>query len=286
MKTVCLCCLIGGLVFQSPGEESSRLSSVSLSLTGIGKSSVSPGEASYEASLSEIEIQHGYFRGAYKVFQFDWSGTLPGQQRDVPPWEHLMELNLGLGHDGRWGEKVAYSWMLGGQAAFEREMSDSVTPLGFGMFQYSLRPNLSMLAGLFASRHPQVRSDYDLVPLLAVHWQPDVLPSWQLQVGLPQTSVRWSVTDETTLRVELTTMEGGVYRLENDTNLMEARYVEFDAASVGIHLDRPVGPVDLSVGVFLPFDRSFTLYDRDGDKLRSFDVERRPAASLTVCYDF
>lgn len=286
MKTVYLFCLLGGLALQSPGEESSRPSSVSLSLTGIGRSSVSPGEASYAASLGEIEVRHGYFRAAFKDFQFDWSGTLPGQDREVPPWEHLSELNLGVGHDGRLTDNLAYSWMLGAQSAFEREMGESVSPLGLAYVHYSFRPNAAVLAGVFASRHPRVRTDYDIIPLLALHWQPEALPALQVQVGFPQMSLRWAFTEDTALRVELSTMEGGVYRLENDTSQKDARYVEFDAASVGIHLDRPLGPVDLSVGVLLPFDRSFTLYDRDGDKLRSFDVERRPAATLSVRYAF
>lgn len=259
---------------------------LTLSLNGIGSSSVSPGTAAYAASLSSLELHHRHVQLGLKVFQFDWSGTLPGQTADTPPWEHLTELSLGTSRDGTLSDTLTYHWTLGALAGFERETRRSLTPLAFGYLRYSLRPGLTLLGGAFASRHPEVRSDYDTIPLLALHWQPQSLPALDLRLGLPRTQLRWALCPHNALRLELSSMEGGIYRLEDNTPLPDARYVEFSGATLGLHLDRPLGPLDLSIGVLLPLEREFTLRDPGGRSLQTYDVERRPAFALSLTYTF
>lgn len=251
----------------------------------LGDSTLKGEQASYAISSVSLELAHRHWTLGLERQYFDWNhGDAFSEQSDGrDPWEFLNRLQLGFSHQhihsSRWSSQVLAGAIMG----FEDEITDSVSGYlgGYGACQIS--PNMVLLFGLYYSRHPDVETDFDCVPILGLLLNPSQTQGWSAQLGLPTTKTSWHFDERTRLVLELNTLEGGVTRLADDSPVSERGYLELANAALTLRLETRLGEnLDVSAGIGHSIDRKLKIYDADGNHQRTVDIERGPSIEIAI----
>jgi len=256
---------------------------------GVERSTVDMGQAAYALRGISIEAQKCHWQLGITQQAYDW--TQPGefgvdtQGRD--PWETLTRLNVGFNHPFVMSDQWSGEVMAGVSGEFEDEMDDSFAGYLGGYGVYRLRPRIHLMVGVFYSHHAEVETDFDLVPLLGVAWNPEATRGFSATLGVPMTQASWIFDDRHRLLLELNTLQGGVTRLADDSPLRAGGYLERMHASLVLRYEtRLTEATSLSTGISHSLDRDITLYDSDGEKVFSSDVKGGTGIELSLSTRF
>lgn len=251
----------------------------------MGNSDLKEGDAGYATSGVAMELGYRHWCLEIERQYFSWRNgeTFPGATDGRDPWEFVNRIHLGFSHKHMHSERWMSEFLMGGRMGFEKNMGDSFSAYLGGYGVYRIHPRLILLLGIFYSRHPEIATDYDLMPILGLVWNPEETHGFSAQLGLPETQVRWHFDEQTRLVLDLNTLEGGVTRLANDSPVRERGYAELISATVSLRLERRFGDdVDLSVGIGHSVHRELKLYDSDGGNCRAVDIERGPSIEVSI----
>ncbi|MCF7837375.1 MAG: hypothetical protein K9N49_01980 [Candidatus Marinimicrobia bacterium] len=249
----------------------------------LGDSALKEGAASYATSHVALELGHRQWRLGLERQFFAWrsAAAFVEETGGRDPWSFFNRVKVGFSHQYRPSARWMVEMLAGGALGFEEEASDSLTGYlgGYGLCR--LNPRLFVLAGVFYSRHQKIETDFDLVPILGVAWNPGEKRGFSAQLGLPETQARWHFTERTRLVLDLNTLGGGVTRLANDSPVRERGYVELSNASLTLRLETRLGDdLDVSLGIGHSVHREMNIYDKDGGNRRSVDIERGPSIEI------
>ena len=251
----------------------------------LGNSDLKEGDASYATSHVALELGHRQWRFGLERQYFSWrqAEAFVEETGGRDPWEFFNRVQLGFSrqtmHSDRWMSEI----LVGAAMGFEDEMSDSFTGYLGGYGTYVLNPRLFLLGGVFYSRHQEIATDFDLMPILGLAWNPGETFGFSAQLGLPETQARWHFNERTRAVLDLNTLESGVARLANDSPVRERGYVELSSASLTLRLETRLGDdLDVSVGIGHSVHREMKIYDKDGGNRLSVDVERGPSIEIAL----
>ena len=273
------------------GRGDGMLGSWSIGFAGPGRSSVRESESAYELRTGMIDLERGSMAGSAKVLQFNWSGEhdLVGDSHGRVPWGRLYHLDLGLRRSGVLTPRLMYAALLGITTGFEEEVDRSVSGYGGAYGVYRLAPMWMVSVGAFYSRHQEVATDYDFVPILGISWNAQATGGLSVNLGLPSTDAVWRFSEVTrlTFSLEYSSAECGVYRLADDSPVRPGGYVELAGSTVTLRLDTRVhGDVAIGLGVTHAIDQEFKIHDPDGHNEETYDVEKQPGLMLSVSRAF
>lgn len=279
----------GARAGEGPGDGTPG--SWSIGFAGTGRSGVGESESAYELRTGMIDLERGSLAASGKVLQFDWSGgrDLFGDTRGRVPWGRLYHLDLGFRRGGVLTPRLMYAALLGVTTGFEEELDRSVSGYGGAYGLYRIGPMWMVSVGAFYSRHQEVATDYDFVPILGISWNAQAAGGLSVNLGLPSTDAVWRFSDATrlTLSLEYSSAECGVYRLADDNPLRPGGYVELAGSTVTLRFDTRVhGDVAIGLGVTHALDQEFKLHDPNGYNEETYDVEKQPGLVLSVSRAF
>ncbi len=258
-----------------------------MGMGGAARSALEGHDAAYAMGVVTADLEVGDFFAGAKGLHFDWSGSRgfvePTGGRD--PWRQLYQLQVGWSRNGAINERLRYTTLLGISSAFESQPEDSLAAFGAAYGLYRLNPRWMLSFGLFGTRHQQIETDYDLVPVLGLLWNAEAAEGLSLELGLPRTEAtwRWRGGTHLALALDYASPESGVYRLDDDSPVRSGGYAELAAATVALRLETPLpGDFNLQAAVSHGLFRELTLYDADGGRDRTYEIEKQFGAMLAL----
>lgn len=284
---------LSGALFAEEGEFASEEVTPSPSLTArvfaLGDSDLESGGASYATSQAALELSYWHWELALSRQYFSWKnpGEFVEDTGGDDPWEYFNQVRLGFSHPFVHSDRWSSQWFAGGVMGFEEEVSDSFAGYIGGYATYRINERLWLTGGFFYSRHQEITTDFDFVPIIGVLWNPGATHGFSARLGLPETRATWHFNGRTRLVLDLKTIEGGVTRLADDSPVREGGYVEMVSASLVLRLETQIGEDwKISAGVGHSIHREMKLYDADGGNRRTIDVERAPGVELAIGRSF
>ncbi len=269
--------------------ETALSGTVAFSLGGVADATVGDGDAGYALLGGKIEVEAGPVIGAAKLLDFTWSHP-EGFVEDTGgrnPWDTLNEIILGIKHGGRLSERMMYEVTAGVATGFEDQMADSFAAFVGAYGIYGFNETWAVMLGAFYSRHQVIETAFDFIPIIGVSFNAQATDGLSFTLGLPSTDVTWHFNETTRLTLDLSSLEGGVFRLADDSPVREAGYVELVSATASLRLETQIrGGLELGLGVGHAFDREMTLYDHDDGNERSYETEKKPGFLVSLSQSF
>ncbi|MCP4351686.1 MAG: hypothetical protein GY795_39980 [Desulfobacterales bacterium] len=237
----------------------------------------------YSASVatSLANLNFGY---QYLSFGWDQVNDLPFGNGKDDPWEHLHSASVGYEYskmaDKRWGYFAGINVI----SQFEKEISGSFGATGFaGMIFNIPESNLIFQTGGVLSYN---EVEITVMPLVGLEWNPGAKSGFSATLGVPATQVSYHYGPTAYVSLGLT-MDGGMYRLSDDSTVEKEGYLEMESYSallaLGIEL---VENCDIQVGGLYFFNRDLTLYNKDGDNGRTYGLDEALGMFLNVSLAF
>ena len=91
----------------------------------------------------------------------------------------------------------------------------------------------------------------------------------------------------TRLVLDMSSFEGGLYRLADDNPLRPAGYVELLNSSLSLRFETQLwNRLDLSFGFVQALDREFKTFDPDGKNEKSYDVDNSSGFIASISLEF
>jgi len=256
---------------------------------GVECSTVDMGDAAYSLRGVSVEAQKCHWQLGVMHQAYDWRNPdrfgVDTQGRD--PWGSITRLTFGFSHAGVLSEQWSGQILAGVSGEFEDELDDSLAVYagGYGVYRWS--PRLHAILGIFYSHHAEVETDFDVVPVIGLAWNPEAATGFSARLGLPVTQAQWTFDPQHRLLLDLNTLQGGVTRLADDNPLRPGGYIERVHASLVLRYETQfTESFLLSTGVGYSLEREITLYDSDGSEAFSSDVERGTSIEITLCKTF
>lgn len=249
----------------------------------IGEADMDDG-GSVSVTETGASLRYRWFGIDYLNRRYDWSDTsdLPfGHGSD--PWEqlHLLRLRaeisdqLGMGGLG---------WFAGAglTAGWEEEMDDAWGVSGTAGLTWALG-DVRLRGGVGVSAHPiGVRA----MPIAAADWGNQRDLGFSATVGIPETMLRYRTSDIFSFRLG-GRMDGGTYRLADDSPVEREGYMKTSSLTLGGYIDvTPLDDLTLTLGAEYLTRREMTVYNSDGEEKDSYDVDDAPALFLRLRYGF
>ena len=270
-------------------EEEGGLGAVSFTFGGVARADVADTPSSYALSGFEIGAGIGPVGASFKRLSFDWhrAGDFTADTQGLKPWGDLDETSVALNWGGLMTKRISYLVMGGLTSGYEDQTDDSFYGMAGGMFLLSLSSNWSASAGALLSHHPKVATSLQFVPVAGIDWRASATHGLTFSLGVPTTEIAWVFHPGTRLVLDMSSFEGGLYRLADDNPLRPSGYVELVNSSVSLRFETLLWKhLGLSLGVGQALDREFNLYDSEGDNKKSYDIENRPGFLATVSMAF
>jgi hypothetical protein len=277
-------CFGGRLLASEPGPFQ-----VEVKGYGLDRSTVGEGSAAYSLSGIGVEVKRCHWQLGLSRQFFDWSDPA-GFVEDTggkDPWESFTRLQFGFSHSSVISERWMGEVMAGVSSEFEEEMDDSFAAYlgGYGIYQAT--PRLLLMIGMFYSRHQEIETDFDFVPIVGMAWNPETTHGFSARLGLPVTRARWHFNETTRLVLDLNTLEGGVARLADDSPVRPGGYAERVSASLALRFETRIGDGwDLSAGIGHSLQREIKLYDADGGNEHKEDIEEGMGIEISLSKTF
>jgi len=271
------------------GAEKFITGELKIGMGAVTRSDIGDSGSSYGLVGSTIDMEAGPLIGSMKRLEFDWSApeSFVENTNGDDPWGSLNSITLGLKHKGLFSEELMYEATAGMISGYEDEMDDSFTAFVGGYAIYAIAPRWAVMLGAFYSRHQEVETDFDFIPILGLSWNSEAVEGFSLALGLPTTEAIWHFSEATRLILDLSSLEGGVYRLADDNQLREEGYVELVSATASLRIEMRIpGGFDLGLGICHALDREMKLYDSNGENELSHNVENQPGFSINLKRSF
>ncbi len=270
-------------------EEEDGLGAISFSFGGVTRSDIADTPASYALSGFDISAGIGPVGASFKRLSFDWQRTSDfvldthGQK----PWGDLNEAAALLNWGGSITTQSSYFVMGGVSVGYEDQTDDAYSLFGGAILSYQFTSNWSASAGAILSHHPKVATSLEFVPVLGIDWRASATNGLTFSLGVPTTEIAWVFRPGTRLVLDMSSFEGGLYRLADDNPLRPSGYVELVNSSISLRYETLLWKrLGLSLGVGQAIDREFKLYDPDGENEKSYDIENKPGFLASVSMAF
>ena len=270
-------------------EEEGGLGAVYFGFGGVGRADVADSSSSYALSGFEVGASIGPVGASFKRLSFDWNQPadfLPAARGDEP-WRNLDEASVSLSWGGPLVDQISYLLLGGASLGYEDQTDDAYSLFGGGIVAIQMSSNWSASAGAILSHHPKVSTDLDFVPVLGAAWRADAPRGLSLSLGIPSTEIAWTFRPGTRIVLDMSSFEGGLYRLADDNPRRPAGYVELLNSSLALRAETLLwNRLGLSFGFVQALDRKFKTYDPDGKNEKSYDVDNASGFIASVSLDF
>ena len=270
-------------------DEEGGLGAVSFGFGGVARSDVADTPASYALSGFEIGAALGPAGASFKRLSFDWrrASDFVLDTHGLKPWGDLDEASVVLNWGGTINTQIDYFVMGGATLGYEDQTDDAYSLFGGAIVNVRMSPNWSASAGAILSHHPKVESDFDFVPVLGAAWRADATNGLSVSLGVPTTEIAWIFRPGTRLVLDMSSFEGGLYRLADDNPLRPSGYLELINSSVSLRCETLLWKrLGLSLGVGQALDREFKLYDANGKNEKTYEIDNKPGFVATVSMAF
>jgi hypothetical protein len=270
-------------------DEESCLGGIFISGGCVGSSNMKDREAAYAVDGVEVGVSLGPVSSSFKTLAYSWDKPelFPGNGTNRDPWERLNEITVMLTGGGAITDRLQYSLLGGITSGYEEEMDDSYCYFAGGYGIYTLTPDWDIMAGAIYSRYQKVDTDLDVIPVVGVSWNATTTNGLSISLGVPTTEISWHFNEKTSLSLDMSSFEGGVYRLADDNPIRKKGYVEFESSTYSLRLDTMLGSrIQLSSALFQSVARDIRLYDAEGKNRVTHEVDNNVGIMTSVSVAF
>ena len=260
-----------------------------ITIGGIARSDVANKDAAYTLGCSALELSAGSIKGSFKLLRFSWDrpGEYVINTNGRDPWGNLYEVSIGANHGGMITERMSYALMVGATSAYERELDDSFSFHGGGYGMFAINPKWSIAAGALYLKHQKVETDFEIIPVASVSWNTETSSGPSFTIGLPKTELTWHFSKITTLTIDTSAFEGGIYRLADNSPVRKKGYVEFSGTTCSLHINTLIADrIGLTAGLSQALSRKHKLFDHEGKNEIKYDVGKKPGFFVSMAMSF
>lgn len=255
----------------------------------VARSDAADKDAAYTLGCSALKINAGPANGSFKLLRFSWERPedyiIDTRGRD--PWDNLYEVSLGATHNAMITARTGYALMLGATSAYEKQASDSFSFYGGGYSMFAVSPIWTIAAGALYSKHQKVETDFEIIPVASVSWNAGTSSGPSFTIGLPKTELTWHFSKTTTLTIDTSGFEGGIYRLGDNSPVRKKGYVEFSGTTCSLRIDTLIADrIGLTAGISQALSRKHKLFDHEGKNEIKYDVGKKPGVFVSMAMSF
>ncbi len=203
--------------------------------------------------------------------------------RGEDPWDRLNSLGLKAGYKGRLGDHWGCLVEGGVSSAYEREMDGSLGANLLVVLNRRLSPDWRASLGLMAGAH-KVR--YSLLPVLGADFRAEAEEGFSARLGLPKTELGYAFSGQWKVRGGIG-MEGGVYRLSDQSPVERKGYVQTRGLVLGLYADwKPTRALTVTFGPRYELARDYSIFNDQGEKRNSYHLDNAWGALLSLDWRF
>lgn len=224
---------------------------------------------------------------SYEVRSYQWEDKhkLPLVDNGETPFENLHRLSIGLSHQGVIADQWGWFAGLTGVSAFESELDDSFGGAFRAGISYSFDKRWQVMAGgtIFVNAI-RVRA----FPILGVVYNGIGEDGTGLLASLtaPDASVTYKFTPWFGMSGNFN-LDTRFYRLADDSDIESEGYLSTRAFQTSLLAEfTPVSGLNVNFGPTFNFAREMTVYRKNGDKVRSPNIDSTLGVACDVSYKF
>lgn len=206
---------------------------------------------------------------------------------ETDPFDDLKKAEVLLRHNGHLATNIAYFTSLGLGVNFEEDvtLSDTYAVTPTAAVGYDFKSGITLFAGLTANLNA---ADNIILPVLGIKFGDDRDLGWTGSVAFPETKAQYRFSERWAADLSFVTVND-TYHIDNDGKKGEWADGFFREESYGASLGATFTPaknIRLSCGMMTMFNRTFKVYDNNGNKISSFDTDAAFGGYLRVGYVF
>ncbi len=216
--------------------------------------------------------------------EYDWRIDPDGSGGEkFPPWESLTALTPGFSYYRGIGESSGVIVNLFGTYGFEEELSSGTLSYNTQAFVlWAYRPRVTLFTGVGMRYHPVSSSFY---PMLGFSWEGDAGSGFYGFLGNPSV-LGYRLNDSTAFNLNVES-ENWIYRLSEENSVSPRGYLRDSDWKISVSVEKGLTEnLTLSAGISRFLDRSISIYDREGDRTGSADIESGFSFNAGMSYSF
>lgn len=234
------------------------------------------GKVSYDTGHVAVDV--GYAGTAY---DFSRVGRLPfGGEA---PFDALHRWDAGVTVKGGLWQGGSGFVGLRGSLGYERDPGDGLGVSGLAGLIVPLGSQWAITAGGGVS-YDRVQTRF--VPVASLRYTCAAVPELTADIGFPRTEVAWRGGSWWGLRLT-GGVEGGTYKLADDSPVAPDGYVSLFSARAGAWVDvQPAPGLSVSLGALYALPGTMTFYRDSGSRIKQYDVGGAPGGAAQLRYEF
>jgi len=201
------------------------------------------------------------------------------------PWEEMHSVSLGYDHSNMFDHNWGYFFNIGGASEFEKEMEDSFSAMGLGGLICNIpewRMTFRLGGGTFYNP-----VETNTVPIIGIDWNSRAESGLSFSLGVPTTQIAYRFSPKTDLSIGIGFGEHGMYRLADDSTVKKKGYLETEGmGGILTFTFAPIEGCTVTLGGVANFDREYTIYDKDGDNGRSYELDDAAGGFASIGFEF
>lgn len=258
---------------------------VSASATVVGGADFDDRDGGYSVAQGKASASYGIVRLTYALRSYDWDDAagLPFGNGVDDPWDELHSLELTGSDSGFFDESWGWFWLAGVSSGFEEEMDGSFGASAGGGLIRVLDADWAVRFGLMGFAHP---IGAKVLPSVSLDWRARADEGFSASIGVPETYLALRFDPRWAARLSAG-LETGLWRLADDSTVDPEGYASEMALRIGLYgLWSPVESLDVKFGPEVRFMRSVTLYNDEGDKRSTYDLDSAAGFAAGVSWRF
>lgn len=244
----------------------------SLESAYMQRANIKDSDGSVEVTKNKMQINNSHVSFSYTNWRFDWDkvSQLPFGDGVHHPVEEMHGLRLSLSKSYRINERWLTLSSLSFNSTFEDDPKNSLSVGLFSFASYVINKDHTVQMGLFGNYHP-VKSL--LFPILSYSYRANYKDGMQVILGFPQTHIGYHLNRDTLLRLGVV-FSNSLIRLSDNSSVEPEGFNEFQDYMGNLGISYEVSSkVKLKADLLYAIKRDFTIYDKHGTKIDSYEIE-------------
>ena len=253
-------------------------------VSGVLEQGFNRGDGEVGYTQVDVGVETTFVSLGYSRYSFDWENaqSLPFSNGATDPWSDLNQFSVSTELPIELNERFTWRTGLGLNAAWEDEVSDSISlDVSLGLM-WQISNEWDAVFGAAYTWHPDVDLDSNFSPLGGISWNRDTNEGWSAALGFPSTEVRYAFDESRSMALGLTG-NGGVFRLADDSRVAPGGYAEIEQIGLGLQYNHALAErwsIGASANYF--FDGDWRFYNVAGNEFLSIEKEGRPGFGLNL----
>lgn len=247
------------------------------------RANIKDSDGSVQVTKNRVQINNSIASFSYTNWRFDWDkvSELPFGDGVHHPVEEMHGLNFSLSKSYRINERWFTLSSVSLNSTFENDPKNSLSLGIFSFASYIIDSDNTVQMGLFGNYHP-VSSLF--FPIVSYSYRARHKDGMQVILGFPHTHIGYHLNRDTLVRFGMV-FSTSLIRLSDNSAVEPEGFNQFQdyMGNFGISYELNKS-IKLMGDLLYAIKRDFTIYNKDGTKLDSYEIEPSPGLMFKLIW--